>query len=99
MKVEDGTVATDGFIGEKEKYCDRMEKPGVFADHIMVMMTARLLKKDIKLLTSSPTSGEYNNMTRISGLGKKAGSPLIVGHRWDNQYISLCPEGGVYMYI
>ena len=76
-----------------------MSKSGEWADHIIVMMTARLLKKDIMILTSSLTSGENSNVTWISCLEEKAGMPLMLGHIWEKHYISLSPKGKVYMII
>ena len=74
-----------------------MSKSGEWADHIIVMLTANLLQKDIMVLTSAPTSGANNNITWISCLEENTGMPLMVGHIWENHYISLCHNGKVYM--
>ena len=89
--VDIGEFVVDG---TKEQYCDNMETPGEWADHITVWATAMYLKQTIMVVTSSPDGGSDNTITYntiINHSEMSQNKPLIVGHVWVNHYLSLCP--------
>ena len=79
--------------GELQAYCEQMSQNGEWADHVAVVATARHLKVDILIVTSAPGSGPDSNVTWITGKAGFKGEPLLLGHVWENHYLSLCPKG------
>ena len=87
-KIED-------FVGDKHNYCEKMKKEKGWADPVIVWETAKYLKRNIKIITSSPSSNAYNYITLISGNEETDANPLLLGHEWKFHYISLTPRGNV----
>jgi SOS-response transcriptional repressor LexA len=69
----------EDFISEPyEEFCERMSDDGVYADHVVVESTAKMLKRDIVVTTSS----HENKQIKIKGSNKPDDdeTPLLVGH-------------------
>lgn len=82
------------FISEPyEEFCERMSDDGEYADHVVVESTAKMLKRDIVVTTSS----HENKQIKIKGSNKPDDdeTPLLVGHIPEIHYQSLQPKGKV----
>lgn len=66
-----------------------MKGDGQFADHIAVQATARMLRTDILIVTSSLESNPKNCIVYIIGENNFFGIPILLGHYWENHYQSL----------
>ena len=85
-------VNLEEFIGDKYEYCYKMRRSGEWADHIVVMLTAILLNRNIMIVMSSPGAGP-DNIVALVGQDEQNRAPLLIGHRWESHYVSLCPNG------
>lgn len=74
------------------EYCQSMRLPSTYADNVVVLVLARLLKRDILVVTSSEQGGSENCLTWILGSKSSEGCPLTIGHIWENHYQSLMPK-------
>ena len=74
-----------------DEYCDTMAKRGTWADHVVVVNMAKMLKRDILIVTSAPSTSGDDCLTWVIGdtTGKEA--PLLIGHEWESHYHSLQP--------
>ena len=99
FKGHDGMIKVEGFIGNKEEYCQKMRESGAWADHVAVMATAIYLKRDIMIVTSSPCSRPDEIITWIRCQENPSEGPLLLGHRWENHYVSLCPFGNLCLTV
>lgn len=75
-----------------------MSKDGTFADHVVVIAMARMLKHDILIVTSSPSANIKESLTWVIGENHFKGNPMLLGHVWENHYQSLQPKGKVTAY-
>ena len=82
-------------IVDLDEYCAKMSKDGEWADHIAVMGVARYLGNDIMVVTSSADTGPENKITWIVSNVGFSGSPIILGHIWENHYKSLEIKTGI----
>ena len=85
-------MSLDNFIERTlEDYCNNMAKRGTWADHVVVTNMARMLERDIMIVTSSPSTSGNDCLVWVPGdrSGKK--EPLLLGHMWENHYQSLQP--------
>jgi len=75
-----------------EKFCERMSDDGEYADHVVVESTAKMLNRDIVVITSS----HENKQIQIKGSNKPDDdeTPLFVGHIPEIHYQSLQPTKG-----
>ena len=76
-----------------EEYCARMAEDGEWADHVLVIAMARTLQRDIMIVTSSPSSGNKDNIAWVVGQDNFQGDPILLGHIWEHHYESLEPIG------
>ena len=74
-----------------EEYCERMAKQGTWADHVVVVNMARMLERDIVIVTSSPSTNENECLTWVIGDRTMKKEPLLLAHLWENHYQSLQP--------
>ncbi|KAL3856267.1 hypothetical protein ACJMK2_011041, partial [Sinanodonta woodiana] len=65
-------------IQDLELWCTNMKQVGTFADPRVVFETAQMLKRDIVVVTSSPSSGPHNNVFWIVGKDGFNGEPLLL---------------------
>lgn len=70
-----------------------MSHDGEYADHVVVESTAKMLNRDIVVITSS----HENTRILIKGSNKPDddATPLLVGHISEIHYQSLQPKGKV----
>ena len=81
------------FISESyEEFCERMSDDGVYADHVVLVSTANMLKRDIVV-----TSSDEDKQIKIKGSNKPDDdeTQLLVGHIPEKHYQSLQPKGKV----
>ena len=96
LQGPDGPIHLNEFMPtDLETYCKNMSTEGEWADHIAVLATANVLEKDILVITSSPSSSPDDVMTWIVGKEGFSGDPLLLGHIYENHYVSLQPKGNV----
>jgi hypothetical protein len=69
-----------------------MSDDGVYADHVVLVSTANMLKRDIVV-----TSSDEDKQRKIKGSNKPDDdeTPLLVGHIPEKHYQSLQPKGKV----
>ena len=94
FKGPDGTVSLETFIeshGSLEDYCETMAKRGTWADHVVVINMAKLLERDIMIVTSTPSTSGDDCLTWVVGDTTGKAAPLLIGHEWENHYRSLEP--------
>ena len=72
-----------------EEYCDKMARSGEYADHVIVLAMARMLNKDIVIVTSAPSTEREDCIVWISGSDRFTGDPFLLGHIYENHYQSL----------
>ena len=53
----------------KEDYCDKMEKKGTWADHVVVIAMSKMLERNIMIVTSSPSTIGNDCLVWIAGAG------------------------------
>ena len=89
-------INIESFIsGSFDKWCEEMKKDGIWADHITMMALSKMLKTDLLIVTSSPQSNFANSTIWICGEKNYSGSPILLGHYWENHYQSLEPKGRI----
>ena len=75
------------------KYCDRMARQSVKADHVVVYAMAQALETEIVILTSCHEDG--NKFIKIA-VDNSSSQSLLLGHDVRNNYRSLEPTDGMY---
>ena len=89
-QVDGVEISMDDFLTDTfDNWSKKMKRDGEFADHIVVQATARKLKTDIRIVTSSPESNRENCIVYIIGENNFSGIPILLGHYWENHYQSL----------
>ena len=68
-----------------------MAKSGTWADHVVVINMAKMLQRDIMVVTSSPRSSGNDCLVWVPGDRSGKNEPLLLGHMWENHYQSLQP--------
>ena len=68
-----------------------MAKSGTWADHVVVINMAKMLQRDIMIVTSSPSTSGNDCLVWVPGDRSGKNEPLILGHMWENHYQSLQP--------
>ena len=92
--MEHGDVDLSEFVeGDFVSYCQRMAKPGEWADHVAVVTTARMLQRDIHIVTSLQSADPDEGLSWIAGKEGYTEPPLLLGHVHDLHYESLQPKG------
>ena len=66
-----------------------MSKDGEWADAVVVCAMARMLKRDILVVTSSPDGRDDQACQWIVGMENFKGTPIKLGHVWELHYMSL----------
>lgn len=89
----EGSVSLENYMDGTtiEEYCERMAKRGTWADHVVVVSMARMLERDIVIVTSSPSTSENECLTWVIGDTTMKKKPLLLAHLWENHYQSLQP--------
>ena len=91
-QVDGGEFDIDDFLTDTfDSWSKKMKGDVQFADHIAVQATARMLRTNILIVTSSPESNHENCKVYISGENNFSGIPIRLGHYWENHYHSLEP--------
>ncbi|CAG2214046.1 OTUD3 [Mytilus edulis] len=86
----DGSVNIEHFIDSRfEDWARNMRHNGVFADHVVVVGLAYMLETNMLIVTSNPQSNPDNCMNHIVGRIDYRGTPILLGHVWENHYHSL----------
>ena len=86
----DGTVDFKSYIQlEWNAYLASMSKDREWADAVVLCAMARMLKRDILVVTSSPEGTGDQTFQRIVGEKNFKGSPIKLGHVWELHYESL----------
>jgi hypothetical protein len=89
-QVDGEEIDMDDFLTDTfDSWSNKMKGDGEFADHIVVQATARKLRTDILIVTSSPESNPENCIVYIIGENNFSGIPILLGHYWENHYQSL----------
>ncbi|XP_072039985.1 uncharacterized protein [Amphiura filiformis] len=70
-------------------YCDKMAQDGEWCDHVVLVATAHLLRRNIMVVTSSPQSQSDQTVCWIRSGASFSGNPIMVGHLWEWHYQSL----------
>ncbi|VDI14538.1 Hypothetical predicted protein [Mytilus galloprovincialis] len=87
-------VKIKDIVGDIDEHCDVMEKDGQWADHVVVDAMARMLRHDIKILQSTPSSDDIKDrFSLIKGSEQPSGDPLVIGHIFECHYVSLQIRG------
>ena len=68
-----------------------MAEGGTWADHVVVTNMAKMLQRDIMIVTSSPSSSGNECLMWVSGDSSGKKDPLLLAHMWENHYQSLQP--------
>ena len=68
-----------------------MAKRGTWADHVVVINMAKMLQRDIMIVTSSPSSSGNDCLLWVPGDRSGKNEQLLLGHMWENHYQSLQP--------
>ena len=68
-----------------------MAKSGTWADHVVVINMAKMLQRDIRIVTSSPSTSGNDCLVWVPGDRSGKNAPLLLGHMWENHYQSLQP--------
>jgi hypothetical protein len=69
----------DDFLTDTfDSWSNKMKRDGEFADHIAVQATARKLKTDILIVTSSPESNHENCIVYIIGENNISVIPILL---------------------
>ena len=66
-----------------------MSKDGEWADAVVLVAMANMLKRDILVVTSSPEGTGDQSYQRIIGDVNFQGTPIRLGHVWELHYRSL----------
>ena len=66
-----------------------MSKDGEWADAIVLVAMANMLKRDILVVTSSPEGASDQAYQWIVGDKHFSGTPIRIGHVWELHYRSL----------
>ena len=74
---------------EWNTYLASMSKDGKWADAIILVAMAYMLKRDILVVTSSPEATEDRIFQWIVGEVNFKGTPIRLGHVWELHYKSL----------
>ena len=64
-----------------------MRTDGTYVDHVVVFSTAKVMKRDIVIVTSSVMGQANDNLQTIVEGG--AGEPMLIGHFHEDHYQSL----------
>ncbi|KAL3889488.1 hypothetical protein ACJMK2_001828 [Sinanodonta woodiana] len=93
LQVSDGYIDLAEFMCNEsfEEYCARMAEDGEWADHVLVVAMARTLQRDIMIVTSTPASGNDDNIAWVVGQDNFQGDPILLGHILEHHYESLEP--------
>lgn len=93
MQGPDGSIALRDFVDVPtfDTYLQSMNKDGEYADHVVVLAMAQMLKTDIVIVTSSPGAGPEESIIWVQGIPHFNGDPLLLGHYWEHHYQSLRP--------
>ena len=76
-----------------------MAKKGTWADHAVVLAAARLLGRDIMIVTSAPDINEPDDaIVWVTGKAGFDGSPILLGHVHENHYVPVKPACGKFNY-
>ena len=86
----DGSIDFKSYIqSDWNTYLQSMSKDGEWADAIVVSAMARMLKRDILVVTSSPDGRDDQANQWIVGEANFQGTPIKLGHVWELHYKSL----------
>lgn len=89
-----GCISLANFMeGTLEDYTKQISQDAVWADHVALLAMAKMLERDILIVTSSPDGGPDDTITWITGKSDFKGDPILLGHLWENHYESLKPKG------
>ena len=89
----EGSVSLENFTDTTIKgYCEKMAKPGTWADHVVVITMARMLEHNIVIVTSSPSTSSEECLTWVIWDRTDKKPLLLLGHLWENHYQSLKPS-------
>ena len=92
LQGPDGPIDYRSFVtSDWNEYLKRMsecENPE-WADGVIVMAMAHMLKRDILVVTSSPQGTDESAIQWIPGVENFKGTPIRLGHVWELHYESL----------
>ena len=66
-----------------------MSRDGEWADHVVIVAMAHMLRRDILVVTSSPEGAGDKAVQWIVGNMNFKGTPIRLGHVWELHYMSL----------
>ena len=66
-----------------------MSRDGEWADHVVLVAMAHMLKRDILVVTSSPEGKDDKAVQWIVGDVNFKGTPVKLGHVFEFHYVSL----------
>ena len=90
MQGIDGVIDFTSYIqSDWNTYLESMSRDGEWADHVVIVAMAHMLKRDILVVTSSPEGAGDKAMQWIVGDANFKGTPIRLGHVWELHYVSL----------
>ncbi|XP_041475407.1 uncharacterized protein LOC121423924 [Lytechinus variegatus] len=73
-----------------ERFLSESKKDGIWADHVIIQAMARMLHRDIWVVTSSKSMTERGNLIeKIQSGYQGQGDPMLLGHLGQLHYWSL----------
>ena len=86
----DGLIDFRSYIqSDWNTYLESMSRDGEWADHVVLVAMAHMLRRDILVLTSSPEGTGDKVVQWIVGDVNFKGTPIRLGHVWEQHYLSL----------
>ena len=86
----DGVIDFTSYIqSDWNTYLKSMSRDGEWADHVILVAMAHMLKRDILVVTSSPEATDDKALQWIVGVSNFGGMPIRLGHVWEQHYMSL----------
>ena len=86
----DGVIDFTSYIqSDWNTYLKSMSRDGEWADHVVLVAMAHMLKRDIMVVTSSPEETGDKAVQWIVGDVNFKGTPIRLGHVWELHYMSL----------
>ena len=86
----DGVIDFRSYIqSDWNTYLDSISRDGEWADAVVLVAMAHMLRRDILVVTSSPEGTGDKAIKWIVGDSNFKGTPIRLGHVWEQHYISL----------
>ena len=90
VQGQDGVIDFRSYIQlDWNTYLESMSKDGKWADAVVLVAMAHMLRRDILVVTSSPEGTGDKAVQWIVGDINFKGTPIRLGHIWEFHYISL----------